>query len=172
MNIKFLIGAVAGALMLGALAVPAFAAGGFDQYGYNNTARIFNGTGSSWCQGKFGLNKATCDASLGAYANDKLVMKWNAAWDACNAAGTNSAADCLGAWTDNEWNGLVPGGSGETAHYKIVWVGGDCGADYTPLADGGLCIWGSYEMLMLQGTYSGGHYIVKAVPNGYGVVRP
>ncbi len=22
---------------------------GFDQYGYNRTARIFNGTGSTWC---------------------------------------------------------------------------------------------------------------------------
>src|SRR3989344_3410680 len=51
------------------------AAGGFDQYGYNDTARIFNGTGSSWCLA--GGYTANC---LGIYSPDKLVMKWNAEW--------------------------------------------------------------------------------------------
>ena len=91
---------------------------GFDQFGYNYQARLFNGLAD-------GVDK-TLDGTVWGdptYANDHLVMKWNAQWDACNAAGTDAAADCLGAWTDNEWNGNVPGGSGVTDHYKIIWVG-------------------------------------------------
>lgn len=141
------------------------AKGGFDEFGYNDTARIFNGTGSSWCQGKIGWDKATCDAYMDPYQNDKLVMKWNAAWDAC-VLGTEPA--CAGAWTDNEWNGNVPGGSQTGVwHYKIVWVG-SCGAYGTPLPDGGYCIWNSYEMLMSQGADAGHFWDAHAVPNGYG----
>ncbi len=43
---------------------PAFASGGgFNSYGYNYSARIFNGTASSWCQA-FGNSKASCDAMV------------------------------------------------------------------------------------------------------------
>ena len=62
-------------LMTGA--VPALAAkpndNGFDQFGYNNVARIFNGTGESWS-----LAKGFPADYLGIYAKDKLVMKWTA----------------------------------------------------------------------------------------------
>jgi hypothetical protein len=34
-------------VLVGVLAAPVLAGGGFDQYGYNYTARIFNGTGES-----------------------------------------------------------------------------------------------------------------------------
>jgi len=47
---------------------------GFDQFGYNITARLFNGTGSSWCQGKLRWTQSQCDSYMGAYANDKLIM--------------------------------------------------------------------------------------------------
>src|SRR3989344_2673336 len=120
----------------------ALAAGGFDQFGYNRTARIFNGTGSSWC-----LQRGAPANCLGIYSPDKLVMKWNAEWDGKN------------------------GGSGAVWHYKIKWVG-SCGAEYTPLPDGGYCIWGQFEVLMDQGQdpNSGpGHlWFAKALPNGYG----
>src|SRR5450759_3059217 len=102
---KKTISALAVILVLATPTLVAAAGGGFDQYGYNNTARLFNGTGSSWCLA--GGQLATC---MDPYGSDKLVMKWNAAWDACNATGTPSA--CAGAWTDNEWNGKVQGGSG------------------------------------------------------------
>ena len=93
------------------------AANGFDQYGYNYTARLFNGTGSSWS-----LAKGLPANYLGIYAPDKLVMKWNAEWDRGNAE--NWANPPYAAWEDNEWNGLgKTGGSGEVWHYKIVWVG-------------------------------------------------
>lgn len=156
-------------LCLAILPSTAFAAGstGFDQYGYNDTARIFNGTGASWS-----LAKGLPADYLGAYANDKLIMKWNAAWDACNAQ--RNAANCTGAWENNEWNGMVAGGSGAVWHYKIVWVG-----DYTQnpalVPAGGYGIWGEYAVIMDQGkdpAYGPGHqWFAHAAPTGYGTYR-
>src|SRR3954468_6175696 len=109
-------------LVVGALtltgALVALAGGGYDQYGYNTTARSFNGTGSSWCVA--GGQAANC---VGAYSADKLVMKWKEAWGACNDAGNLDPAACTGARLDNEWNGMGKGGSGSVWHYKFVWVG-------------------------------------------------
>jgi hypothetical protein len=151
---------------LASTSIAAAAGGGFDQYGYNNGARVFNGTGSSWCLA--GGQAADC---MGDYSNDKLVMKWNAAWDACNDAGNLDPAACSGAWLTNEWNGKgVKNGSGSVWHYKFVWVG-PC-VDGTYFADGGYCIWGAYETLMDQGTdpsYGPGHFwFAHAIPNGFG----
>lgn len=85
MNVKkILVSAGAAATIFGLTAVSVFAAQpagkGFDQYGYNDTARLFNGTGASWS-----LAKGLPADYLGIYANDKLVMKWNAEWDRGNA---------------------------------------------------------------------------------------
>jgi hypothetical protein len=152
--------------VLALLATPslAFAGGGFDQYGYNRQARIFNGTGSSWC-----LARGAAANCLGIYSPDKLVMKWNAEWDRGNAENwTNPPYD---AWENNEWNGNAAGGSGAVWHYKIVWVGA-CGADGTPLPNGGYCIWGQFEVLMDQGVdpnIGPGHiWFAHANPTGYG----
>lgn len=138
--------------------------GGFDEYGYNRTARVFVGTGQSWCEGK-GLDLAWCASYLGPYINDRIVMKWNAEWDRGNAEGwTDSHYD---AWENNEWNGMFPGGSGETWHYNIVWVG-PCGADYTP-PEGGYCLWGQFQVISSHGTVDGEHiWEVLAQPAGYG----
>ena len=161
---KILIGGAAGALLLGAVAVSAFAAGGFDQYGYNDTARIFNGTASNWCLA--GGQAADC---MGIYSNDKLVMKWNAQWDNCNDNGYADPKYCLGAWTNNEWNGNVPGGSGVTEHYKIIWVGPE-GQNSPYWVAGGYSVWGNYEVIMDQGTDTTGHvWYAHGIPNGYGV---
>ncbi len=136
---------------------------GFDQFGYNDTARLFNGTGSSWCQAK--SLPSNC---MGIYSPDKLVMKWNAEWDRGNTEGWNNPP--YKAWTDNEWNGKKDG-SGAIWHYKIVWVP-PCGADYTPLPNGGYCIWGQFEVIMDQGVdpnLGPGHtWFSKATPAGYG----
>jgi hypothetical protein len=152
---------------------------GFDQYGYNRCAGNFVGLFGGWCAdyGRgwdcLGLNVyGIADfASYNTYAKDHLVMKWNAAWDACNA--DYSPENCAGAWTDNEFNGMLPDGSRTTEHVKIVWIGGDCGADYTLLADGGYCIWGAYEAVMDQGKGDDGvrYVLAHAVPSGYGVKR-
>lgn len=135
---------------------------GFDEYGYNRCAHIFNGTGESWS-----LQKGLPADYLGIYAPDKLVMKWNEQWDICNF--DRSPENCAGAWEDNEWNGKQ-GGSGEVWHYKIKWSAA-CAAG-EPLTDGGYCIWGEYEVLMDQGqdpNVGPGHlWFAHAVPNGYG----
>ena len=142
----------------------AFAAGGFNEFGYNYTARIFNGTGESWS-----LAKGLPADYLGIYSKDQLVMKWNAEWDRGNAEGWSKPP--YAAWENNEWNGNVKGGSGAVWHYKIKWIG-PCGADYTPLADGGYCIWGQFETIMDQGkdpSVGPGHiWFAHATPSGYG----
>jgi len=154
---SWLVAAVLGMTLLGATAV---AAAGFDQYGYNETARIFNGLAD-------GIDRNLDGTYFGdtTYANDKIVMKWNAEWDRGNDEGwANPPYD---AWIDNEWNGKKEG-SGSVWHYKIKWIG-PCGADGTPLPSGGYCIWGQFEVLMDQGTDAGTHYwFARATPNGYG----
>lgn len=160
---KFTIGIIAALVAAFGIISVASAAGGFDQNGYNYGARIFNGPAD-------GVDKVLDGTVWGdpTYANDRVVMKWNAAWDACNDAGNNDAAICAGAWTYNEWNGNVAGGSGEVWHYKIIWVG-SAGASSPYWRDGGYSVWGNYEVLMDQGTANGVHTVyAHAVPNGYG----
>lgn len=160
---KVLLGAGVSALLLGGMAATAFAAGGFDQYGYNNTARIFSGPASGWCLA--GGQSADC---LGIYSNDNLVMKWNAQWDNCNAHGYNDPTYCLGAWVNNEWNGNVPGGSGVSEIYKIIWVG-SAGESSPYWVSGGYSVWGNYEVIMDQGVIGGSHvWYALGTPNGYG----
>ncbi len=166
MNIKkFLVGAAAGAILLGASAVPAFAAGGFDANGYNNTARLFNGTLLQWCTAK-GIDPSVCPYYGFGSNNDRIVMKWNAEWDRGNAE--DWANPPYNAWTDNEWNGKN-GGSGFVWHYKIVWVP-PCGADGELLPNGGYCIWGQFEVIMDQGIDPSGIHTSFALgsPAGYG----
>jgi len=145
--------------------LPAKTERGFDEFGYNNTARIFNGTGYGWCAGKYGWTAEQCEGYLGIYAGDKIVMKWNAEWDRGNADGWKSPP--YKAWTDNEWNGMK-GGSGSVWHYKISWYG-PCTEGAT-FPEGGYCIWGQFKVLMDQGTLpEGGHeWWAKSTPAGYG----
>lgn len=167
MNIKkFLIGMAAGALMLGVGAVPAFAAGGFDANGYNNTARLFNGTLLKWCTAK-SIDPSVCPAYGFGSNNDRIIMKWNAEWDRGNAE--SWANPPYNAWTDNEWNGKVAGGSDFVWHYKIVWVP-PCGSDGTSLPNGGYCIWGQFEVIMDQGVdpIAGHESFALGSPAGYG----
>ncbi len=144
--------------------LPAKTENGFDEFGYNRTARNFNGTGLSWCLAK-GLTKEWCNNYLGSSVNDKLIMKWNAEWDRGNAE--NWSKPPYSAWTDNEWNGMVKGGSGSVWHYKIAWDE-TCAKGGTPSA-GGYCIWGQFKVLMDQGKDATGHFILdKSTPAGYG----
>ncbi|MHB8827185.1 MAG: hypothetical protein ACYC5Z_05945 [Acidimicrobiales bacterium] len=162
-----------GTAFLGLVVSPlsAGASGGFDQYGYNNGARIFNGTYLGWCEA--GAYVSDCATWLGSSANDQLIMKWNAAWDTCNASYTNGgdpATACVGAWLDNEINGIVPGGDGSVWHYKIVYSS-TCANDGTP-SNGGYCVWNNYEVIMDQGTFDGTHtFYALATPNGYGAYK-
>lgn len=149
-------------VMIVALLIPsvASAAGGFDEFGYNYQARIFNGKAD-------GIDRVL-DGMVWddpAYANDRLVMKWSQAWD---DAKFNAQPWTCDAWENNEWNGMVPGGSGEVWHYKIVWVG--AALDASPCwKEGGYPIWGQFEVIMSHGTFEGQHFWdVRANPAGYG----
>jgi len=149
-------------LLVGAVAVPASAgSNGFDEYGYNYKARLFQGRAD-------GVDRLLDGTVWGdpTYANDLLVMKWSKAWDDARYHGKSWTR---GAWLTNEWNGAVPGGSGEVWHYKFIWVGPDLeNSDYW--VDGGYAIWGQFEVIMDQGVWSdhAHEWYALATPNGFG----
>jgi len=62
---------------------------------------------------------------------------------------------------------MVEGGSGEVAHYKIIWVGPD--PESSPYwRDGGYAIWGQFEVILDQGVAGGEyHWNAHAQPSGY-----
>jgi len=133
---------------------------GFDEFGYNYKARIFVGNAD-------GSDKNLDGTVWGdpTYANDHLVMKWSKAW---NDAKFNGAPWTADAWEDNEWNGKVPGGSSETWHYKIIWVGAEL-EESQYWRDGGYAVWGQFEVILSQGTAGGEHiWETHANPAGYG----
>jgi len=135
---------------------------GFDEFGYNYNARIFVGRAD-------GVDRVLDGKLWGdpTYANDLVVMKWNAEWDRGNAEDWKNPP--YAAWTDNEWNGAVPGGSGEVWHYKIIWVGSEL--ENSPYwRDGGYPIWGQFEVIMDQGTFDAEHiWSTHAIPCSYGL---
>jgi len=93
-------------------------------------------------------------------------MKWNAEWDRDNNEGWSKPP--YDAWENNEWNGMVPRGSGEIWHYKIIWVGSE-GSQYW--REGGYPIWGQFEVIMSHGVAGGEHIwetLGHAIPTGYG----
>jgi len=146
---------------VGLVTMPVSAEGGFDEFGYNYQARVFVGKAD-------GVDRKLDGMVWGdpKYANDHLVMKWSKAWDDARFHGKPWTPD---AWLDNEWNGQVKGGSGETAHYKIIWVGPQL--EKSPYwRPGGYPIWGEFEVIMDHGTYPGqGHvWFAHVLPCGYG----
>ncbi|MFX0067047.1 MAG: hypothetical protein ACFFC7_33355 [Candidatus Hermodarchaeota archaeon] len=156
--------AVVMVLLMGFMALAptgtATAQGGFDEFGYNYKARIFVGSADGVDRNLDG--KVWGDPT---YANDHLVMKWSKAWDNARFHGGEWTPD---AWTNNEWNGMVPGGSGEIWHYKIIWVGPEL-EDSEYWREGGYAIWGQFEVIMSHGTYLGEHFWdCHATPTGYG----
>jgi hypothetical protein len=133
---------------------------GIDELGYNYTARLFVGAAD-------GVDRILDGMVWGdpTYAYDHLVMKWSKAWDDARFHGAPWTPD---AWVDNEWNGMVDGGSGEVWHDKIVWVGPEL-QDSPYWRDGGLPIWGEFEIILSQGVVDGVHsWETHAVPTGYG----
>lgn len=138
--------------------------------GYNYKARIFVGTGAQWAMQKFDMTQEEAEAYMGIYADDLLVMKWSKAWDNARFHGGDWGPT---AWCTNEWNGRFPGGSGETWHYKMIWVGLEL--ESSPYwRDGGQAIWGQFEVIMSHGTYPNDGTVLHewefpvATPNGLG----
>lgn len=145
----------------GLVSTPQFSAnGGFDEFGYNYSSRVFVGPAD-------GVDRILDGMVWGdpTYANDRLKMMWSKAWDEARFHGGEWNCD---AFEDNQWNGMFPGGSGETWHYMIVWVGPELEA--SPCwHDGGYPVWGQFEVIISHGTFEGEHiWDAHANPAGYG----
>lgn len=139
--------ALFGVLATGVLTLSSYAASdkGFNENGYNYSARVFSGVAD-------GVDRNLDGTVWGdpTYANDHLVMKWNKAWDDCNDNGYNDPDYCLGAWTTNQWNGMRPDGSKWTEHVKVIWVGSEL--ENSPYwVEGGYAIWNNYEVIFDKG---------------------
>lgn len=184
MNIKkFLVGATATAVMLGTLAVPAFAAKpvkcatiqdgtitdkagnvitvGYDKYGYNYQAHLFDGYAGNYSR-----------PAVPVTSGDKLVMKWSDAWLAnvdCNGDHKLDRGLVDGVvngtsmgWETNHYVGSYVDSDGNTQNYtdfyKIVWVG-----------PGG-SLWGQYEVLQeVYNDTGSGNYRFKDGAPGFGL---
>ncbi|MDP3935045.1 MAG: hypothetical protein Q8Q46_02435 [Candidatus Giovannonibacteria bacterium] len=117
---------------------------GYDKFGYNYQAHMFNGTYDS--------SDRTLDGTYwggtGDYVDDNLIMKWSDAWLSnkdCNGdgkldRGANAGGTSQG-WLTNQNEGDYDsdGNGTQDAHYtyftKIVWVG-----------PGG-SLWGQYQTI-------------------------
>ena len=114
---------------------------GYDQFGYNYQAHMFNGT----YDGSDRNLDGTYWGQTGDFVDDSLIMKWSNDWLAnvdCNNDGMldrGTDETSLG-WLTNDVNGDYDsdGDGTQDAHYtyfaKIVWVG-----------TGGL--WGAYDVI-------------------------
>ncbi|MHB1090324.1 MAG: hypothetical protein ACYC06_00995 [Ilumatobacteraceae bacterium] len=122
---------------------------GYDRFGYNYQAHMFNGTYDSSdrvLDGMYWGNPASVD-----YADDSLIMKWSDAWLAnvdCNGDGKLDRGLVKGVvggislgWLTNQNEGDYDsdGNGTQDAHYtyfsKIVWVGS------------GGSLWGQYKII-------------------------
>ncbi len=127
--------------------------GGFDEWGYNYQAHIFNGyycdayKDAAWCQ---------------PYADVKIVMKWNDAWLSNKDRDGDGSLDRhygftsyigSGAWETNHMWGTYIGEDGLTYEwdefYKIV---AKPTSDYICAENGGYEIWG--EFCVVQDIYN------------------
>ena len=134
---------------------------GFNQCGYNYVARVFSGP----ADGAERILDGTVYTDP-TYANDHLVMKWDTAWDACNAHGYNDPNYCLGAGVTNEWNGMVPGDGPVTERVKTIRIG-SLAYDGPWWVVGRCSIWGNYETIMDQGMVNSQDEVWAFVaPNG------
>ncbi len=140
---------------------------GYDQFGYNYQAHLFNGTYDSVDRNLDG----TYWGSTGDYVDDKLTMKWSEDWLSnkdCDGDGKldrGTSGISLGWETNHVIGDYDSDGDGtQDAHYtyfvKIVWVG-----------PGG-SLWGQYEIIQEVyndpvGGYHGLQY--KVNPPGFGL---
>ncbi len=135
---------------------------GFDEYGYNRCAHIFNGTFEGWCAAK-----GQVPDCAGVAGSTNLIMKWNEEWDRGNATGWTAGP--YAANLDNETRGTYLDGTPFSEHFMTRWDAGCVASGGTESSNGGQCIWGQFEILMDQGTEAGEHlWWAKLTPAGYG----
>lgn len=130
-----------------------FILSGFDQWGYNYGAHLFNGEycdvyrNAAWCQ---------------AYRGVSLSMKWNEEWLASSDCDGDGLLDRhrgfatyrgSGAWTTNHMSGKDSGGRRWVYFVKIVAAPEDArlqgGVWYAPNGKAiGYAIWGEFAVLL------------------------
>ncbi len=127
---------------------------GFDQFGYNYQAHMFNGT----YDGADRTLDGTYWGQTGDYVNDKLIMKWSDDWLAnqdCNGDGKldrglnakiGASTGISQGWLTNHIEGDYMGSDGDQHHYtyfaKIVFDNGAACSTSQPS-----CIWGVYSIV-------------------------
>ncbi len=111
---------------------------GYDQWGYNYQAHMFNGYYDNFSR-----------PAVPVASGDKLIMKWSDSWLAnvdCNGDGKldrglvdGSASGTSLGWLTNHLNGSYTDGNGDVQNYtdfvKIVWTGP------------GSTLWGQYTIV-------------------------
>jgi hypothetical protein len=149
---------------------------GYDKYGYNYQAHMFNGL----------VDNYTRPAVVVTEGTENLLMKWSDDWLAnvdCNNDGkldrgfdakTGAITGVSQGWVTNHFEGDYLGSDDEMHHYtyfaKIVFVG----PAPSPDPWGGTRIWGQYAVIEeLQsdpfGEYGGRLRMDKLVPPGLGL---
>lgn len=124
---------------------------GYDQWGYNYQAHMFNGLAVNY-------TRPSTPATEGL---DNLIMKWSDEWISnldCNNDSkldrglnkeTGTADGVSKGWLTNHYEGDYEGTDGELHHYtyfcKIVWVGPAPSGGTDPWA--GKRIWGVYAII-------------------------
>jgi hypothetical protein len=116
---------------------------GFDEFGYNYQAHLFNGTYDSSDRNLDG----TYWGNTGDYVDDQLRMKWSEDWLSNKDCDGTGKLDRGGdgtdggsrGWLTNQVTGDYTDGDGNVQHYtefsKIVWTGA------------GSPLWGQYTMI-------------------------
>lgn len=137
---------------------------GFDAYGYNRCAHIFNGSWGGYCTEPKRNAEPDC---YGVLRTTKLIMKWNEEWDRGNAE--KWLKPPYAAYLDNEIRGNYLDGTPFSEHFKTRWDAGCVSSRGTVSGNGGSCIWGRFEVLMDHGKEAGEHlWWAKLTPAGYG----
>jgi len=98
MKLKLTLVAISLFAVLAITAIPVQAQGGFNEWGYNYTAHLFNGWYGQW--GEFvytyGRNPDPDDHWSGATWDSWIVMKWSKDW-------IPAGDEPVGAWVTNHW---------------------------------------------------------------------
>lgn len=158
---------------------------GYDPYGYNYQAHMFNGSYANAYLGRYGFppyegddeaylaeNPDAENSWVWPYRDVQLMMKWSDIWlsnKSCDAdglldrggpGGTNSAAE--GAWLTNHQSGTNDDGTHWTYFVKIVAVPDDA-VDSDPANNSGT--WYTAEGIEIGPEIWGGFAIVQQVEN-------
>ena len=119
-------------------------AAGFDEFGYNYKANMFNGR---YCDNDRVIGGDYCDVNL--------IMKWSDEWlnenrVRCEGTPQEGISACEGSWLTNHQSGTNEDGTKWTYFVKIVYPrGGVVDVDTDGIDDntGGSIIWGSYVII-------------------------